>query len=104
MAQTKKLSRIGSRQHRFMYGGPNCWERRPFKFRPVQGRPPEVLRGLIEKGWMWASRSDVRKWGPRKEDWVDSRLGDCWCGLTLKGLEIIKAIRDHNMKEYEDEQ
>ena len=90
------MKKVGNRQHYWMYGGPNCWEKQPYRFNLVQGRPPPVLRGLIAKGWMWAERLETRKWMPRAGRWSDHREPGAVgrTGLTAEGLGVIQTIRD----------
>ena len=92
-----KPKRFGIRQHSWMYGGPNCWKRVPFRFRSTTGQPSDVLENLIAQGMMWCERREARLWQPRKQEWSDPLPGaDFWCGLTNKGLKAIEAIRDYN--------
>lgn len=75
-----------------MYGGPDCWGGEPYQFKHANGKPPAVLRNLIRKGWMWARKEQVRDWLPRAQRWSDPHHSPAfWCGLTRKGLEIIRA-------------
>lgn len=98
------VRRVGSRQHRFMYGGPKPFEMQPFRFKPADGKPPAVLRNLVAKGWMWAERRERLTWMPRKQQWSGPLPGaDYWCGLTKKGLMVIEGIRDASMREYEEQ-
>ena len=86
-----KAPRIGNRQHAFLYGGPNCWDSVPYRFKAVQGQPPPVLRKLIEKGLMWAQRRDRRNWQPRRGKWGPQEPGpEHWCGLTPAGRKLIE--------------
>ena len=61
---------MGSRQHRWMYGGEAPFSRAPYRFRGASGKPPAVLRGLVAQGLMWAHRIETRSWMP------SLRLGD----------------------------
>ena len=87
----KPPPRIGTQQHRWLYGGPEPWKRVAYPFKPVAGRPPRVLRRLIEKGWMEAWRDERYRWGPRKGGWVHESMAGCRCRLTAKGLAVIQA-------------
>ena len=87
-------SRVGSREHDWLYGGPDCWQSRPYQFKPAKGVPPAVLRRLIEKGLMWAERRERRRWMPRAVRWGDPQPSpEFWCGLTDTGRELIEARR-----------
>lgn len=89
------MTRVGKREHQWMYGGPNCWKMLPYRFQPAQGAPPAVLRRLVEKGWMWAEKREIRHWMPRARRWSDAHSSpEYWCGLTDDGLAIMVAIRD----------
>lgn len=86
-----KIPRVGSRQHDFLYGGPNCWKSLPFRFKAAHGQPPPVLRNLIEKGLMWAERRERRRWMPRAAKWGSHEPGPEYsCGLTPKGRQLIE--------------
>ena len=87
----KRLS-VGSRQQEWLYGGPDCWESKPYRFHPTRHhRPPEVLRGLIANGLMWAEKRQRCEWVGRTERWRGPLPGpEHWCGLTAKGLKLIQ--------------
>lgn len=93
--ETKKPAKIGRKQHEWLYGGPDCWKSRPYRFTAKQGRPDPVLRGLIRKGWMWAERRSVQRWRPRMDNmdmWgPELPHAEYWCGLTEKGRAVIEA-------------
>lgn len=94
--------RVGRRQHLWLYGGPNCWESKPYRFKPAQGSPPAVLRNLIAKGLMWAERREVRNWMPRKQEWSGRHdHADYWCGLTPKGWQLIEDRKNESTKAFE---
>ena len=84
---------VGNRQHVWMYGGPDCWTRQPFRFHTSTGKPPPVLQNLIKKGWMWAHRLPTQRWMPRVEMWREEPTPQYLCGLTEEGLDIIVARR-----------
>ena len=90
MNEPKRI-RVGNRQHRWLYGGSNCWNSEPYQFHTSTGRPPPVLEGLIVKGWMWAHRVPRMRWMPKKRRWSELPTPDYWCGLTKKGRAVIEA-------------
>ena len=87
-------TRVGAREHYFMYHGPDAWNALPWEFGPANGKPPAVLRQLVKKRWMWAERIEIYPWMPLRQEWGGRLSGPLFrCGLTDKGLEIIKARR-----------
>ena len=92
------MSRIGSRQHGWMYGGPNPWTGVPFRFSVnTHGKPPAILRNLVKKGWMWARRYQVMEWQKRAQNW-SPRIAYGECGLTEEGITVIEEVRAHLAK------
>ena len=94
--------RVGSRQHHWMYGGPDPWKAEPFRFDlDGRGMPPTVLRNLVKKRWMWAEKYFVCRYQPNSRNWTPTVIAYGRCGLTQEGLEVIATIRDRLKAEYE---
>ena len=92
----KSPLRVGTREHYWLYHGEDPWKALPYTFRrDNNGRPPEVLRRLVAKGWMWAERRQVCEWMPKAQQWSAPKPGAAhWCGLTAKGLDLIRQRYD----------
>ena len=91
------IQQVGVRQRHWLYGGPNCWDRIPFKYKPAQGAPPPVLRGLIEQGLMWSEKRERRPWQPRGAKWGAMEPGaEYLCGLTPKGRQLIEDRKNRS--------
>lgn len=97
--------RLGKRQHWWIY---HCRDAslHAIQFVPTcHGKPPEVLRSLVKRGLMWATKKQSLKWMPRKQCWSAPQPGpEHWCGLTDKGIELVvkrtEILHDKHLEEH----
>lgn len=103
--KVKKPPRIGSREHDWLYTARDA-NGHSFMFTPTtHGKPPAVLRRLVEKGLMHAQKVQTLRWMPKNQYWsVPQPAPEHRCGLTHKGLRLLNQVAAWHKQEFERKQ